>query len=341
MTERLSPKLNPMRRFLGGEGFIAWPGPAFRKFVDDVVVHNRLMKGGIIINGTTVHLGDVTCPILSFVGLSDEFARPKSVRAIRKVTRPSEYYEVELASGHFGLVVGSRAMATVWPTVSQWIDWRSGQGGVPSKLKTVVDHNENVARIDESDIDGLGTISRDLFGEVWKKSGDVLREVTDALSWTRWQTPTILRLANIFSQSGMTVGGILDAQADHLPDHTFFLWEGRAYSYRQANERVDALVKHLFAIGVRPGMTVGILMDNQPDYLTATVALNRLGCTAALVNSGAQKSSLSHALAAGQAEILLVDAAHVKDASAVLEKGNLLALECQRTTVRNALTGSI
>ena len=284
------------------------------------------MKGGIIINGTTVHLGDVTCPILSFVGLGDEFARPKSVRAIRKVTRPSEYYEVELASGHFGLVVGSRAMATVWPTVSQWIDWRSGQGGVPAKLKTVVDHNENVARIDESDIDGLGTISRDLFGEVWKKSGDVLREVTDAVSWTRWQTPTILRLANIFSQSGMTVGGILDAQADHLPDNTFFLWEGRAYSYRQANERVDALVKHLFAIGVRPGMTVGILMDNQPDYLTATVALNRLGCTAALVNSGAQKSSLSHALAAGQAEILLVDAAHVKDASAVLEKRQLVGV---------------
>ena len=90
---------------------MAWS--RIRKFVDDVVVHNRLMKGGIIINGTTVHLGDVTCPILSFVGLGDEFARPKSVRAIRKVTRPSEYYEVELASGHFGLVVGSRAMGTV------------------------------------------------------------------------------------------------------------------------------------------------------------------------------------------------------------------------------------
>ena len=27
----------------------------------------------------------------------------------------------------------------------------------------------------------------------------------------------------------------------------------KGLSYRQANERVDALVKHLFAIGVRPG----------------------------------------------------------------------------------------
>ena len=91
-------KIEPMRRFLGGEGFIAWPGPAFRKFVDDVVVHNRLMKGGIIINGTTVHLGDITCPILSFVGLSDEFASQIG-RAIRKVTRPANIMKLNLRVG--------------------------------------------------------------------------------------------------------------------------------------------------------------------------------------------------------------------------------------------------
>ena len=56
------------------------------------------------------------------------------------------------------------------------------QGGVPAKLKTVVDHNENVARIDESDIDGLGTISRDL-RKVWKKSA-MYCEAPGWVSWT-------------------------------------------------------------------------------------------------------------------------------------------------------------
>ena len=119
----------------------------------------------------------------------------------------------------------------------------------------------------------------------------------------------------------MTVGGILDAQADLLGQYLLSMGR-KAYSYRQANERVDACEASIR--NVWPGMTVGILMDSQPDYLTATVALNRLGCTATLVNSGAQ-SSLSHARS-GQAEILLVDAAHVKDASAVLEKRQLVGV---------------
>ena len=52
------------RRFLGGEGFVAWPGPAFRDFAHDFVVHNRMLSGGFVIDGKTVTLADITCPIL-------------------------------------------------------------------------------------------------------------------------------------------------------------------------------------------------------------------------------------------------------------------------------------
>ena len=75
-------KVEPMRRFLGGEGFVAWPGPAFRSFLDNVVVQNRMMVGGFVVNDHTVSMADITCPILYFVGEQDEFARPPSVRAI-------------------------------------------------------------------------------------------------------------------------------------------------------------------------------------------------------------------------------------------------------------------
>ena len=37
------------RRFLAGEGFIAWPGPAFRSFVDEFIVDNRMKRGGFVI----------------------------------------------------------------------------------------------------------------------------------------------------------------------------------------------------------------------------------------------------------------------------------------------------
>ncbi|MEM7605613.1 MAG: acyl-CoA synthetase, partial [Myxococcota bacterium] len=50
------------RRFLGGDGFVAWPGPALRTFVEEFIVHNRMLSGGFVVDGQTVTLGDITCP---------------------------------------------------------------------------------------------------------------------------------------------------------------------------------------------------------------------------------------------------------------------------------------
>ena len=122
------------RKFLGGEGFVSWPGPALRKFFDDFIVHNRLVAGGLVVDGRTVTLSDITCPILCFVGHRDDFARPPSVRAIRDVAPRAEVHEALLAAGHFGLVVGSTSLRDTWPTVAEWITWREGRGPEPRLL---------------------------------------------------------------------------------------------------------------------------------------------------------------------------------------------------------------
>ncbi|HEX6242776.1 MAG TPA: alpha/beta fold hydrolase, partial [Polyangiales bacterium] len=95
------------RLFLHGEGFVAWPGPALRSFFEQFVVENRLSQGGFVIDGRTLTLADVSCPILYFVGERDEFARPPSVHAIRDAAPLAEIYDMSVRTGHFGLVVGT------------------------------------------------------------------------------------------------------------------------------------------------------------------------------------------------------------------------------------------
>src|SRR4029079_15949220 len=118
--------------FLGGEGFVAWPGPAFRKFVDELIVGNRMASGGFVIDGHTVTLADLTCPILYFLGSRGEMGRPAAVRGIRRACPKVEVmYEVPLKAGHFGLVVGSTALGVTWPSVVEWLRWREGRGAPP------------------------------------------------------------------------------------------------------------------------------------------------------------------------------------------------------------------
>jgi putative long chain acyl-CoA synthase len=114
------------RRYLHGEGFVAWPGPALRSFYEQFVVQNRMTQGGFVIDGRTLALADIRCPILFFVGDRDQFAHPPSVRAIREATPYAESYEYTLRTGHFGLVVGSMAVKQTWPTVIDWIRWHEG-----------------------------------------------------------------------------------------------------------------------------------------------------------------------------------------------------------------------
>ncbi|MGB8331177.1 MAG: alpha/beta fold hydrolase, partial [Polyangiales bacterium] len=128
-------KREARRRFLGGEGFVAWPGPALKKFIDEFVVHNRMLSGGFVVDGRTVTLADIRCPIMFFVGERDSIANESAIRAIRGAAPNAELFEVSMRAGHFGLVVGNQAMSFTWPTVASWICWREGVGPEPAALR--------------------------------------------------------------------------------------------------------------------------------------------------------------------------------------------------------------
>ena len=103
--EALLPR-ERQRRFLMGEGWVAWPGPAVADFMRQFIAHNRMLQGGFVIEDRTVTLADIDRPVLTVVGTVDEIAPAPGVRAIVRAAPRSEIYELSLHAGHFGLVVG-------------------------------------------------------------------------------------------------------------------------------------------------------------------------------------------------------------------------------------------
>lgn len=265
----------PKRRFLGGEGFVAWPGPALRKFIDEVLVANRMASGGIVINRRTVTLADITVPILYFLGTHDEFARPRSVRAIRQAARDAEAVEISMDAGHFGLVVGRRALQISWPAVVEWIAWHDG-GPRPEYVATS-------PRVHRTPRPPLTRLAAEITAGLWERIGDISLDVVDVVEHIRWQLPRVVRLRGVDNDTRISVGRILAEQATDIPDEPFFLWHGRAFSYAEANRRVDQVATVLVNRGVSQGDVVGVLMGNHPDYLTTVTALSRIGAVAALL----------------------------------------------------------
>ncbi|MBI4702601.1 MAG: AMP-binding protein [Deltaproteobacteria bacterium] len=300
------------RRFLGGEGFVAWPGPALRRFIDEFVVHNRMLSGGMVIEGRTVTLADIRCPILYFVGLRDDFARPAAVRAIRHAAPHAEPFEIALAAGHFGLVVGNLSLRETWPAVVAWLRWRAGMGPLPAGVRPAGERPRAGEEIEDGwdaalDYRAVGDELGAALRARWEKLGDGFRGWGNSVHALRWQLPRLGWLQAMHGRTKVSAGAMLARRARRMPDETFFLWKGRAFSYADADRRVGYVAMGLIACGVEPGDRVGVLMDVRPSYLSVVTALGRLGAVAVLLSPELRGEALDEALGIEPLRALVAD----------------------------------
>jgi putative long chain acyl-CoA synthase len=287
--EALLPR-EGQRRFLEAEGWVAWPGPAMAEFLRQFIAHNRMLEGGFVIEDRLVTLADIACPILYFVGTVDEIAPAAGVRAIRQAAPRAEIYEAALPAGHFGLVVGSKSNEISWPTVAAWARWHSGDGELPATVKPVAEGDDGSTDLvpQVSSRVGYGLelaagIGAGVARSVLGTARHAVRGTRELARETASQLPRLLRLEQIQPGTRISLGSLVEERRRRAPEDVFFLFEDRAYSSREINERIDNVVRGLISIGVRRGDRVGVLMSTRPSSLALAVALNRLGAVSVLL----------------------------------------------------------
>jgi len=305
------------RRFLMDQGWVAWPGPALAELVKQFVVSNRMLSGGFVIDGRPVTLADVECPILCFVGSSDDIAPPETVRAVAQAAPAADVYETELDAGHFGLVVGSQAAVHTWPTVEAWVRWVDGTGPLP-EAALHLSPDDPPRRRRKSDLEravalaaGISTgVGRTVVTRARAGARNVRALTGDAVD----QLLRLNRIEDVRPTSRVSMGRLFAEQAALAPDDTAFLFEGRGHTYAAANERIDNVVRGLISIGVRRGSHVGVLMDTRPSALGIIAALNRLGAVAVLLRPD---GVLEREVELGRVHRIIADPEHGEQASQV------------------------
>jgi putative long chain acyl-CoA synthase len=291
--EALLPR-EAQRRFLDSEGWISWSGPAISELLKQFVAHNRMMTGGFAINGQLVTLTDISCPVLAFVGEVDDIGQPAAVRGIRRAAPNAEVYEYSLRTGHFGLVVGSKAAQETWPTVADWVLWISGNGDKPTDIFPMADqpgeHTDSGVALSSRLVHGLGEASGVAL-TLARGAADAVVAANRSMRTLAVETvrtlPRLARLGQINDHTRISLGRIIGEQAHDAPNGEFLLFDGRVHTYEAVNRRIDNVVRGLIAVGVRQGEHVGVLMETRPSALVAIAALSRLGAVAVLLQPDA------------------------------------------------------
>jgi len=308
--EALLPR-EQQRRFLEREGWIAWSGPAVSELLTQFIAHNRMMTGGFAINGQMVTLTDITCPVLAFVGEVDDIGQPASVRGIRRAAPSAEVYERTIRTGHFGLVVGSKAAQQSWPTVAEWVKWLSTGGDKPDSIEVMADqpdeHTDSGVALSSRLAHGIGEVSGAALAMA-RGAADAVVTANKSMRTLAVETvrtlPRLARLGQINDHTRISLGRIIEEQAHDAPDGEFLLFDGRVHTYEAVNRRVDNVVRGLIEVGVRQGDRVGVLMETRPSALVAIAALSRLGAIAVMMKPD---TDLTAAIRLGGVSEILTD----------------------------------
>ncbi len=315
--EALLPR-EQQRRFLASEGWIAWSGPAIAELLKQFIAHNRMMTGGFAIHGELVTLSDIHCPVLAVVGEVDDIGQPASVRGIKRAAPQADVYEYLIRTGHFGLVVGSKAATQTWPTVAQWVKSVDGDADLPEGVTPMAlqpaEHSESGVPFASRLAHGA-TAAGEMAFTLARTAADAVVAANKSARTLAVETvrtlPRLARLGQINDHTRISLGRIMSEQARGAPTGECLLFDGRVHTYEAVDRRINNVVRGLIEVGVRQGAHVGVLMETRPSALVAIAALSRLGAVAVLMPPDAD---LPTAARLGAASEIIADPSYLEAA---------------------------
>ena len=92
------------------------------------------------------------------------------------------------------------------------------------------------------------------------------------------------------------VAARVEETAAKFPDHTAVIFEGQTLTWRELNQLANRYASCFRRIGLVRGDTVSLMMENRIEYLGVVIATNKLGITAALLNTNLVGRPLSHCM---------------------------------------------
>ncbi|MDD5313137.1 MAG: AMP-binding protein [Dehalococcoidia bacterium] len=113
------------------------------------------------------------------------------------------------------------------------------------------------------------------------------------------------------------LGNMLEEAAHKYKNRTYFIFEGRSYSYREVNDTANRVASGFANIGVKKGDHVAILMENCPEFVFTWFGLARIGAVEAPFNPFHKGSILEYLINYSDAEILVISSSFIDEIASI------------------------
>ena len=122
-------------------------------------------------------------------------------------------------------------------------------------------------------------------------------------------------IPRVLPNSSWTMTRLLELRASSRPDDLALAYLDRRYTWGEFNGEVNRWARMFLAEGIRPGDVVALMMDNRPEYLFALHGLDKVGASAALINTNLTGQPLAHAVTVGNSRKVMAGDEHAPGCS--------------------------
>ncbi|KAG0343168.1 hypothetical protein BG004_005456 [Podila humilis] len=91
------------------------------------------------------------------------------------------------------------------------------------------------------------------------------------------------------------------------PNREALVFEGRSYTFHDIHIASNKMANWFLAKGIQRGDIVSLFMTNKPEFLFTWLGLNKVGATAAFINTNLAGKPLTHSLRTASASMLVMD----------------------------------
>ena len=105
-----------------------------------------------------------------------------------------------------------------------------------------------------------------------------------------------------------TLADRLEHMASLHANRPFITYTGQTIQYAEINQRAAQMAAGLHQLGIQPGDTVAMAIENRPEFFITWFAIAKLGAITAFLNTHVQGNALHHAIVSTQAKAVIVGA---------------------------------
>lgn len=114
-----------------------------------------------------------------------------------------------------------------------------------------------------------------------------------------------------------TIGRVLADKAQRIPQRTFLLWQGRAYTYAELDVMTSRYANGFAALGIGHGDHVAVMLPNCPEFYWVVWGLGKIGAVAVPLNTAAKGEMLRYFIDQSDSSCVVIDDEWAERLSAV------------------------